>query len=336
MTLKICYASHPYVSHRRAANAYRRCLASHHMTLTNDPQLADLWIWHSEPWAIPGYARAFRRHERRPLAAFSVWEADILPGDYARFLAFVDEIWTASSYSAAVLGQSDRPVAVVPHVVDPPRCSPEAIRAMRERIDSPDCFVFYCIGSFGDRRKGLADAISAFAGLLDPAQARLVVKSPGPLPPDLAELPGVVGIHGWLSDDEISALHLTGDCLVSLHRSEGFGLHIAEAMSAGRLVIATAHGGNMDFMTTDNSVPLPCSVEPIRGEDLVPGSRFTAAMKWGYADPDAAREAMIRAVTDREETVARGERAVRDMQRFSTAAMSGIVAAQAHRLARSG
>ncbi|MGQ0764654.1 MAG: glycosyltransferase [Gemmatimonadota bacterium] len=334
--MKVCYASHPYVSHRRAASAYRRCLAAENVALTHDPQLADLWIWHCEPWAIPGYERAFRTHERRPVAAYSVWEADVLPDDYHRFLSVADEIWTASSYSAAVLGQAGRPVAVVPHVVDPPQCPPDAIRSMRERIGSADCFVFYCIGSFGDRRKGQADVVSAFARLFDPAVARLVVKSPSPLPSDLAELPGVIGINGWLSDDEISALHLTGDCLVSLHRSEGFGLHIAEAMSAGRLVIATAHGGNMDFMTAANSVPVPCSVENIRGSDLQPGSRFTAEMKWGYADLAAAREAMISAVMDRERGRDRGERASRDMQRYSTSAMSGTVAAEARRLAGRG
>ena len=52
---------------------------------------------------------------------------------------------------------------------------------------------------------------------------------------------------------EVNALINHCDCLLSLHRSEGFGLSLAEAMYLGKPVVATAYSGNMDFMTPGNS-----------------------------------------------------------------------------------
>src|SRR6185295_9484624 len=55
------------------------------------------------------------------------------------------------------------------------------------------------------------------------------------------------------TDNEIKNLVRCSDCFVSLHRSEGFGLTMAEAMFLGKPVIATAYSGNMDFTKLDNS-----------------------------------------------------------------------------------
>lgn len=49
----------------------------------------------------------------------------------------------------------------------------------------------------------------------------------------------------------------TSDVVVSLHRAEGFGLHLAEAMSLGKVVVGTNWSGNLSFMTPDNSILIP-------------------------------------------------------------------------------
>ena len=51
-----------------------------------------------------------------------------------------------------------------------------------------------------------------------------------------------------MSSNEVKNLVRCSDCFVSLHRSEGYGFGIAEAMVLGKPVIATAYSGNMDFM----------------------------------------------------------------------------------------
>ena len=52
---------------------------------------------------------------------------------------------------------------------------------------------------------------------------------------------------------ELLALMNKADCYISLHRSEGFGLTIAEAMALGKPVITTAYSGNLDFTHVNNS-----------------------------------------------------------------------------------
>ena len=51
----------------------------------------------------------------------------------------------------------------------------------------------------------------------------------------------------------MSRLIARSDCYVSLHRAEGFGYTMAEAMLAGKPVIATGYSGNLEFMNDDNS-----------------------------------------------------------------------------------
>ena len=57
-----------------------------------------------------------------------------------------------------------------------------------------------------------------------------------------------------LSREEMDGLvQCCADCLLSAHRSEGFGLNVAEFMALGRPVVATGYGGTMDFTTEANS-----------------------------------------------------------------------------------
>lgn len=57
-----------------------------------------------------------------------------------------------------------------------------------------------------------------------------------------------------MAREKVTALMNSCDCYVSLHRAEGLGLTIAEAMLLGKPVIATAYSGNLDFMDADTSL----------------------------------------------------------------------------------
>ncbi len=72
----------------------------------------------------------------------------------------------------------------------------------------------------------------------------------------LSEKSRIKIIDSALTAGELSSILDTADCYISLHRSEGFGLTIAEAMAKGKPVIATGYSGNMDFMTVYNSYPV--------------------------------------------------------------------------------
>ena len=82
------------------------------------------------------------------------------------------------------------------------------------------------------------------------------------------------------------------DCYVSLHRSEGLGLTMAEAMSCGTPVIATGYSGNLDFMPEGSALLVDHDVV-----DIGPGSFYPATGHWAEPDLDHAA-ALLRTVRD--------------------------------------
>ena len=80
------------------------------------------------------------------------------------------------------------------------------------------------------------------------------------------------------------------DAYVSLHRSEGFGLTMAEAMFFGKPVIATGYSGNLDFMSADNSILIPYEKTPLLRDYMV----YRKGSFWAEPSIAAAAEAMRR------------------------------------------
>src|SRR5262249_47183438 len=129
-------------------------------------------------------------------------------------------------------------------------------------------------------RKNPLGLISAFRSAFGAStDVQLVIKvSRGQANPhDLARLkaacagvgPGVVLIDGVMPREEAFALVKCCDCYVSLHRSEGYGLTMAEAMFFGKPTIATAYSGNSDFMTDDTSRLIPYRLVPLERDYAV-------------------------------------------------------------------
>jgi glycosyltransferase involved in cell wall biosynthesis len=108
--------------------------------------------------------------------------------------------------------------------------------------------------------------------------------------------------------EELNSLIELSDCYVSLHRSEGFGLTIAEAMALGKPVIATAYSANLDFMDATNGLLVRHGLVRLE-EDHPPYPRggvwadpdlaqAAELMRWVYENRDAARELGRRAAKD--------------------------------------
>src|SRR5690606_22096021 len=110
------------------------------------------------------------------------------------------------------------------------------------------------------------------------------------------------------------------DCFVSLHRAEGFGLGIAEAMALGKPVIATAYSSNTDFMTEANSYSVNYTLRPITLEDhafqpslqsvYTPGD----GQMWAEPDLDHAAALMRHVAGHPDEAAQRGRIAAQDVQ----------------------
>ena len=193
----------------------------------------------------------------KPTVGVWAWETSVIPASWAPAFEWVDEIWTNSTYMAGLIApRSPVPVVAVP----PPVVDPEPAGEPLELDGIPDGFWFLFAFDFLStiERKnplGLVEAFTrAFANGEGP---QLVLKAfNGDYKPEqLAQLRyaarGRDDIHlvdRWMTDPQRRALAARADCYVSLHRSEGFGLTMAEAMALGKPVIATGYSGNLDFM----------------------------------------------------------------------------------------
>ena len=118
--------------------------------------------------------------------------------------------------------------------------------------------------------------------------------------------------------EEMLGLIQAADAYVSLHRAEGFGLGMAEAMTFGRIVIGTDYSGCTDFLTDKTGFPVPYQLRPLEPYEYP----WSAGQLWAEPDHNAAVEAMRRAVANPAEGKKRGE-AARDyvLQNYSTAAV---------------
>jgi hypothetical protein len=267
------------------------------------------------------------------------WEVAALPPHWLRAFDLVDEVWAGSRFVADVFAA----VSPVPVVHIPlPVTDPVASAAGREELGLPrDRFLFgfaYDYASVAERKnpRGLIAAFGRAFGA-DDERVGLVLKvrGAGDAPEQHAAVlaaaaaqPGVTVIDAEMPAADKNALIRELDCYISLHRSEGFGLTIAEAMLLRTPVIATDYGGSRDFVTAFNALPVDARRVAIgAGHDPYPAHGV-----WAEPDLDHAA-ACMRAVRDEPQAARiRAQRARADVLAAHSPAVAGR--AMAARLAR--
>jgi glycosyltransferase involved in cell wall biosynthesis len=104
----------------------------------------------------------------------------------------------------------------------------------------------------------------------------------------------VIFLDEVYSRDALYGLEANCDCLISLHRAEGFGLGPAEMMFLGKPVIATGWSGNMEFMTTQNSFPVHYTLKPLERSVGV----YEAGQVWAEPDIEHAAYCLSKVFND--------------------------------------
>lgn len=203
-----------------------------------------------------------------------LWELEQIPREWHECFKDVDEIWAPSSFIADALRLvSPVPISVVPYGIE----APDDPVVTRETLGLPeDAFLvlnMFDLNSYAARKNPEA-AIEAFFNAFGSAheRARLVLKVHNAMPEDLDRLnrmcqgsPNVIVINTDMERRAVNSLIRACDVLVSLHRSEGFGLVMAEAMYLGVPVVATNWSANLDFMNPDNSCLVDFELVPTGG-----------------------------------------------------------------------
>jgi glycosyltransferase involved in cell wall biosynthesis len=265
------------------------------------------------------------------------WELESFPWGWEAGFAGLDQLWCPSSFTAQALAlRSPVPVSALPHLIDWDRADRLAMTRLARPPRSPGQ-PFTALFGFDfwstEGRKNPYGAIEAFRRAFPgDAAARLVLKlsSAEQFPEARARLRAHCGadarislVERHLPLHELEALYADADVLLSLHRAEGFGLTLAEAMAGALPVVATGYSGNLDFMPPGSAILIPARLEPIARSE----GDYRQGCLWAEPDLAVAAAELRRLALDGEHhrrLALAGRRAVQEL--LAPARLAAVVA----------
>ncbi|MBP1686973.1 MAG: glycosyl transferase family 1 [Deltaproteobacteria bacterium] len=240
---------------------------------------------------------------------YPAWELSNYPKEWGEQLDLYDEVWAASQFSRAAFAKTvHKPVHHLPLPGQP-----VITRLLSRRYfglpDNAYMFLFFFdVTSYIERKNPFA-VISAFERLCqlrpyDPVVLVIKVGSKSADPHAMERLVQAlepikrrtVLLDRTLTDNEVKNLVRCCDCFVSLHRAEGFGFGMIEAMYFGKPVVATAYSGNCDYMNADTACLVDYDLVAVQEGQYPHGQ----GQVWAEPNVDQATSSMLRLVDDRE------------------------------------
>lgn len=256
------------------------------------------------------------------------WELGVYPAEWSEQLNRFSEVWAPSFFVYQSLQcATSKPVFHLPLSVHIEFSS--FLGRRHFRLPESACLFLFCfdLRSYIARKNPLA-VLKAFEHVYDARSEkdiRLVIKLQGQESSTQASIglkqfltrvessiarERIIVIDNVFTDNEIKNLVRCCDCFVSLHRSEGFGRGMAEAMLLGKPVVATGYSGNLEFMNDRNSCLVRYRLIEV-GEDNYPHGENQV---WADPDIEHAVSHMLRLVDDRNYGRALGRTASQDMR----------------------
>ncbi|WP_395141103.1 glycosyltransferase family 4 protein [Armatimonas sp.] len=222
------------------------------------------------------------------------WETPELPERLVPCLSRFHELWVTSAFCRdAIQPKCPCLVQLLPYPFTPPQPDPTRTRATFGLPDDATLFLTAFDYDSNVYRKNPEGTIRAFAkAFSDGERGHLAIKTlhsenhsaeTEQLHRATRGLP-VTFLDRTLALPEQASLLSLCDAFVSLHRAEGFGLHLLEALALGKPVVATGWSGNTEFLSTDNSLPVDFTLQPLT-KTLYP---YEAGQLWAEPDIDHA------------------------------------------------
>lgn len=243
--------------------------------------------------------------ENRYNIGYWLWELENVPNEWLPALKLVDEVWTPAEFISNNLRKyTTKPVHTLtyPMIVEP---SPSIDRQYFSLPQNQFLFLTMYDCNSTMARKNPISTINAFKKSFNQNRndVGLVIKINNPNENDIKfikeTLIGYTNIYliaQTLTREEINSLINICDVLVSLHRAEGYGLPLAEAMTLGKPVIGTNWSANTEFMNASNSCLVDYTLVPL----LQDYAMYKKGNRWAEANIDHAAEYMVKLVENKE------------------------------------
>lgn len=280
-------------------------------------------IYHLNPPMLPPVIlqMGLDQFKRTYNIGYWAWELESIPAEWIKATAYMNAIMTPSAFTTnTIQGYTCAPVLTVTHPVAPETPAPD----IRTRLNIPeDAFMVANIFSFGSamERKNPMGLIAAFKlAFSKNDNAYLVLKANSGENTDekkmlkeaVADFPHIILLDSRWSKADILGLIASANIYASLHRSEGFGLTIAEAMLLNTPALVTAWSGNMDFCTEENSFLV--DYQTIKVDSRHPEFQEFTDATWADANIQTAAEFLIAAYKDKGELLSKQQLCKAQMQ----------------------
>lgn len=254
--------------------------------------------------------------------AYWAWEFSETPQEILPFLDFFDEIWMPSYFCVNAFSKVSKiPILKFSHPI-----IPRNIEITKNELKLPEnkfiiLTIFDSISSL--ERKNPFAVIDAFEKAFgkDNEEVILVVKTANfdkfelqfkKFNDRISTFKNILLINEFIDEKELFGLIKHCDAFLSLHRSEGFGLTMAEAMAYEKPVIATGFSGNLDFMNTNNSFLVDYELIKTEKDYGLTKKGFT------FANPDTNHAAALlkKVFTNSKIRIEKAKNAKRDIELF--------------------
>lgn len=268
------------------------------------------------------------------------WELENFPKKWGYATHIVDEIWVATDYIANAMRKGGKKVVKIPFPLE----FELPIASMNKEYFGLDSNKFTFLFSFdflsSIERKNPQGVIQAFQKAFPKSDdsVRLIIKTMNAdshanefkiLEKAINEDPRIEIRDRYLAQSEMRGLIRSSDCYISLHRAEGLGLGLAEAMYMGKPTIATAYSGNLEFMNNFNSILVPYRLVSISQGEYPNGEGGL----WAEPNTNDAAIAMRKVVEDLDFRLNLGMNASAHMlKHHSNAVAASVIKAELRRV----
>ncbi|MDE6971292.1 MAG: glycosyltransferase, partial [Eubacterium sp.] len=226
--------------------------------------------------------------------AFWLWELEDFPDEWTMYFEGLDEIWAPSEFTCeAIRKKTSLPVKCMPYYLEA-SVQGTAARQYFQLPDGQFLFLMMYDSRSCAERKNPEAVMRAFQKAFAPSDRSvgLAIKINHATKEDERYIQNIMNgytniylIKNPLDRNEVNHLIRCVDVVVSLHRAEGFGLVLAEAMLLGTPVIATNWSANTEFMNKEVACMVDYQLVTLQKE-LPP---FHAGCRW--AEPDVSQAA---------------------------------------------